>query len=105
MDLDLAFSQKKRGKRVVQKCDAAAAAACLSSVVYSSRFCLSLLVWALGLLLLGELSPKHKRSYKKVNHGTSVFLVRSSIRSPASIQVYPAEDCAKKFFTLQKRTY
>lgn len=56
MDLDLAFSQKKRGKRVVQKCDAAAA--CLSSVVYSSRFCLSLLVWALGLLLLGELSPQ-----------------------------------------------
>lgn len=41
MDLDLAFSQKKRGKEILQKSEADAAVWCLwlSSVVYSS--CLS----------------------------------------------------------------
>lgn len=41
MDLDLAFSQKKRGKWILQKPEAAAAVWCLwsSSAVYSS--CLS----------------------------------------------------------------
>lgn len=55
----------------------------MSLVVISRLFllslCLSLLVWAVYLLLLGKLSPKHKRSFKQVNDGMFVFLVSSFI--------------------------
>lgn len=49
------------------------------SRVFLLSLCLSILVWTVYLLLLGKLSPKHKRSFKQVNDGMFVFLVSSSI--------------------------
>ena len=39
--------------------------------------CLLILVWIVYLLLLGQLSPKHKRSSKQVNDGMFLPLVSS----------------------------
>lgn len=50
-------------------------------------------MWTVYLLLLGKLSPKHKRNFKQVNDGMFVFLVSSFIHdfhshSSAIIKVF-----------------
>lgn len=70
MDLDLAFSQKKRGRWSAEACrDAALLSLLVFSPLSLLSLCLSLLVGTVYLLLLGKLSPKHKRSCKQVDRG------------------------------------
>lgn len=83
MDLDLAFSQKKRGRWSAQACrDAALLSLLVFSPLSLLSLCLSLLVGTLYLLLLGKLSPKHKRSCKHVDHG---MLREAPLHPPAAI--------------------
>lgn len=85
VDLDLAFSHKKRGNDRLQKAPADDASQVFLCVVISSHVlllspvCLSIPLWIVYLLLLGQLSPKHKRSSKQVNDGMFLPLVSSSL--------------------------
>lgn len=82
VDLDLAFSHKKRGKDDLQKDVSDVASeddtghqSCVTLV----SLCLLIPVWIVYLLLLGQLSPKHKRSSKQVNDGMFLPLVSSHL--------------------------
>lgn len=83
MDLDLAFSHKKRGKDLLLETPADFVLVVsslffrLSSVVCHSCSLCSSSFRIVYLLLLKQLSPKHKRSSKQVNDGMFLPLVSS----------------------------
>lgn len=84
VDLDLAFSHKKRGKDPLQK-DLSNVAS-KDDIVFINHLlflslCLSIPVWIVYLLLLGQLSPKHKRSSKQVTDGMFIPLVSSYLHN------------------------
>lgn len=84
VDLDLAFSHKKRGKDLLLEIPADCLLfvsflfSRLSSVVCHSCSLCSSPFRIVYLLLLKQLSPKHKRSFKQVNDGMFLPLVSSS---------------------------
>lgn len=103
MDLDLAFSHKKRGEPICRTPQMMSRLRVLSS--WSSRLllslCLSLPVSIVYLLLLGQLSPKHKRSSKQVNDGMFLLVVRSSLHdcdAPPSSSMMSSHTCSAFMF-------
>lgn len=81
VDMDLAFSHKKRGKKLFALNQSNVTSKNNTGLSFFICYsCLSVFLipmWIVYLLLLGHLSPKHKRNSKQVNDGMFLPLVSS----------------------------